>query len=216
MKLLIVVLGVLTSVNAVLFKRAFLIPSAAMRPALVPHERVLVWRSFSSDPPKPGDIVAFVAPPWVGKNAGEPWIKRVIAVEGQRVRRDEETFIVDDKPLALGPARDDLYLDVDEATNTEHWVDVSARVETIGDVTHVVYTDRPPFTGSWPWPGSPRADEHGLECDDAACTVQPGYGFVVGDNRDHSSDGRVWGAVPKENVIGRITFVWFPRPHALD
>ena len=34
--------------------------------------------------------------------------------------------------------------------------------------------------------------------------------FVLGDNSDSSRDSRYWGFVPRENVIGRAMFIWWP------
>jgi signal peptidase I len=40
--------------------------------------------------------------------------------------------------------------------------------------------------------------------------VPEGDYFFMGDNRSQSCDSRVWGAVPRKNLIGEVFFVYWP------
>jgi signal peptidase I len=176
--------------------------------------------------PQPGDVVVFEAPPWVPANPGEDWIKRVVAGPGQQVSFANATLTVDgrryEQVAADGKvgADDDgnpvgvmtRYQDYDERLG--RWYPTTANhkreklVARDGHVVeHDIFNDLPPRMTSWPIAGAaPRLP--GLRCTDEACTVEDGYVFVMGDNRDRSSDGRMWGAVPIDNIKGRAVFIW--------
>ena len=45
---------------------------------------------------------------------------------------------------------------------------------------------------------------------DSMTVVGPKNYFVLGDNRSHSSDSRVWGLLPKKNIMGRALVRLWP------
>lgn len=43
-------------------------------------------------------------------------------------------------------------------------------------------------------------------------SVPAGYLFVLGDNRNDSSDSHAWGLLPLQNVIGKALLIYWPPP----
>ncbi len=63
--------------------KPFAIPSPSMEPTLMEGDRVLVNRlAYRFHPPQRGDIVVFRPP---GQNGSDPFIKRVVAVDGDTI-----------------------------------------------------------------------------------------------------------------------------------
>jgi len=58
--------------------------------------------------------------------------------------------------------------------------------------------------------------KYGILEDDEYSLVPKGHYLLLGDNSDMSRDGRVFGWMPNEHIMGRVSCIWWPPPRWRD
>ena len=72
-----------------------------------------------------------------------------------------------------------------------------------------VYIDGAPLIEQY-LPDSWYTNAKGFLTEGRLLTLKEGEYFVLGDNRDHSSDSREWGPIEKKAIIGRAWVIYWP------
>jgi signal peptidase I len=210
----IYILSVLLLVLFTMLFRSFLfhpfsIPSRAMAPTLLEGDQfflskypygytryslpfslpVFSGRIFGSEPAR-GDVVVFRLP----KDDSTDYVKRVVGLSGERIQMKQGLLTINEVPVTRERLPD---FAGDDPCGTGIGVKVKRWRETLPNgVSHET-----------------------LDCVDSGFfdntnvyTVPAGHFFVLGDNRDNSTDSRAISAVgyvPFENIVGRAGMIFF-------
>ena len=189
----------------------FKIPSGSMKPTLLVGDFILVnkytygirlpvvnKKIIDINPIKRGDVVVFRYP----ANPNVDYIKRVVGTPGDRVVYRNKRLTVNDE---LAPIQSSGYY-----TDAElNYLRLPTYSEKLGDHTHqmMVVPAQPPVDLAQVQQFANRGNCE-YNDDGFSCTVPPGNYFMMGDNRDQSSDSRYWGFVADDHIKGRAFLVW--------
>ena len=187
----------------------FKIPSSSMVPTLLVGDFILVnkytygirlpvanVKVVELGSPERGDVMVFRFP----EDPSLDYIKRVVAIPGDRLEYRNKRLSINGTPV---PTRQ-----VDDYLSKERMQFSRRYVETVNGVEHEILLDEDSPPSMMPGRAFPFAGNCNYNTNGLACTVPPGHYFVMGDNRDNSSDSRVWGFVPDANIVGKAFFIW--------
>ncbi len=180
----------------------FVIPSGSMIPNLLIHDHILVQKfSFGlrvpfSDSwlwqwrkPSRGEIIVFKYP----ENPEIYYIKRLIGLPGDRIEVQSGRIRINDQEWSLRPLKE-----APKLVGGEDWNHFKYYLESNGNSEYAVrFLD----------PESSSEPQH--------FTVPEGVYFFMGDNRDQSSDSRVWGFVKNDYLVGRASLIWLSCQNTL-
>lgn len=192
----------------------FKIPSGSMIPTLLVGDFILVnkytygiripvidRKVIDINEPHRGDVMVFRYP----YDPSVDYIKRVVGLPGDTVTYRDKHLIINGVAVSQKP--DGSYSYVEGGLN---YVNLDKRREDLGGHVHDILIN----------PEEPNAHLEGVRdfphrenCTysehEFTCVVPKGNYFMMGDNRDGSSDGRYWGFVPERNIVGKAFLVWW-------
>jgi signal peptidase I len=194
------VLAVGLFVMAFIFQN-FEIPSASMEKTLLIGDHVVVDRTTFSPPshwmplvhyraPRRGDIIVFLKPH--PESPDLYLVKRVVGLPGDRIHLRSGILYVN------GVAQHEPQISMPDDT---HPYD-SARDDFPSDLPGIQQEASANNAALW-------AEDLPNHIVNGELVVPPGTVFAMGDNRVESLDGRFWGFVPLQNIIGRPLFVYW-------
>jgi signal peptidase I len=177
------------------------IPSGSMEPTLQIDDRLIVDKvSYRFSDPQRGDIVVFDPTAQLEKeNYKDAFIKRVIGLPGDVVEVRKDRVKINGQPLSEN---------YPSTNNSDKMTELYAR--KVADNNKKKPEDQDPKITEWN-PDAPTGP-------DWTGKVPAGQYLVLGDNRNNSYDGRGWGFVPKNRIVGRAIVKFWPlnRTGAID
>ena len=205
---LLIAVGIALTIRWALFE-AYVIPSGSMLPTLLINDHIFVnkftygvrvpftenWLIRNNDP-KRGEVIVFKYP----ENPSVFYIKRLVGLPGDKIMYENGNLYINDE-LVEKKVPQELKSDFDWLRDKDfggeafggrsqylHWV------EQLGNQKYSILLNKNRrFTTRGPY-----------------YVPEDSY-FVMGDNRDNSSDSREWRTtnfVPHKNLIGKAMFVW--------
>ncbi|WP_235015469.1 signal peptidase I [Oceanicoccus sp. KOV_DT_Chl] len=171
----------------------FQIPSASMVPTLQVGDYILVNKfTYGLRLPVLGTKVVELGEPQRGDvmvffppHKDIYFIKRVIGLPGDQVTYKDKMLTVNGKPVTQ------TFLAELPPINPQ----VELFSENLLGAEHLAHKNK-----------------RVLRKDDFSITVKPGHYWMMGDNRDNSSDSRVWGQVPEQRIVGKAFAIWMHWP----
>jgi len=196
----------------------FKIPSGSMIPTLLVGDFILVnkftygirlpvlnVKVLDVNEPQRGEVMVFRFP----ENPSVDYIKRVIGTPGDKVAYINRQLTVNGQtmPMTLVSDYTSAEAGLNYASAQEFREDLSGHVHEI-----LINPGQPPgqppvnlaSVKQFPHRENCEYNEQGF-----VCTVPPGHYFMMGDNRDSSSDSRYWGFVPERNIVGKAFMIWW-------